>query len=81
MDIERQIAHKGVESRQFNGLLGYANHFGKLIVDVETQLVCRKASIHLSRFAYQEIVPSKCSMQHMILVYPDIMVQKNLFYL
>ena len=32
-----------VESRQCEGLLGYANQFGKPFVDKKTQLVCRKS--------------------------------------
>ena len=37
-----KLPTKDVESRQCNGLLGYANQFEKLFVDKETQLVCRK---------------------------------------
>ena len=38
-----KLPTKYVESRQFKGILGYANQFEKLFVDKETQLVCRKS--------------------------------------
>ena len=38
-----KLPAKYVKSRQCKRLLGYANHFEKLFVDKETQLLCRKS--------------------------------------
>ena len=72
---------KDVESRQCKGLLGYANQFENCLLTKKHNWSVAKTNIHLSSLAYHEIVSSKHSKRHMIIVYPDITVLKKLFYL
>ena len=50
---------KDEEARQCKGLLGYANQFEKLLLDQETQLICRESE-HVSR---QICLPQNCFLE------------------